>query len=505
MRRRSTARSRRSVRRSSGAGAAGAGRTARRRRLRRCVSRGHRWVLVGCGPASRAASGFRVGAHGRHRSSGGLRPRSNPAYTRRPMSTVTTRHAVHASHPDGAPCPRCSASGSSCWTARWARCSSATGSARPTSAASASPTTRSDVRGNTDLLCLTQPGRRPRRPRGVPRRGRRHRQHQLVHRDPDRAGRLRPVRTSRGEINEAAARLAREAADDAEAADGRPRYVGGSLGPDQPHRLDLAGRQRPRGPQRHLRGAAAALPRGGRGPGRGRRRPPAGRDGLRHPQRQGRDLRDRGGVRGPRPADPGRDLRDDRRRLGPDAVGADAGGVLDEHPARGPAARRPQLRARPRSSSASMSRSSAGWRTCRSPPTRTPACPTSSAATTRRPTRRPRRWASGRAPACSTSPARAAAPRPSTPRRSPRPSPASRRASSRAAPTPTRLAGLEPLVIPMPGGAFVNIGERTNVTGSRKFARLMAGLDGDGPPTARRRRPRTTRSRSPATRSPTAP
>ena len=42
----------------------------------------------------------------------------------------------------------------------------------------------------------------------------------------------------------------------------------------------------------------------------------------------------------------------------------------------------------------------------------------------------------------------------------------------------TRLAGLEPLAIPMPGGAFVNIGERTNVTGSRKFARLMLGLDG---------------------------
>ena len=43
----------------------------------------------------------------------------------------------------------------------------------------------------------------------------------------------------------------------------------------------------------------------------------------------------------------------------------------------------------------------------------------------------------------------------------------------------TRLAGLEPLAIPMPGGAFVNIGERTNVTGSRAFARLMAGAMGE--------------------------
>ncbi len=38
----------------------------------------------------------------------------------------------------------------------------------------------------------------------------------------------------------------------------------------------------------------------------------------------------------------------------------------------------------------------------------------------------------------------------------------------------TRLSGLVPLVIPPPGNAFVNVGERTNVTGSRKFARLIA-------------------------------
>jgi 5-methyltetrahydrofolate--homocysteine methyltransferase len=38
----------------------------------------------------------------------------------------------------------------------------------------------------------------------------------------------------------------------------------------------------------------------------------------------------------------------------------------------------------------------------------------------------------------------------------------------------TRLAGLEAVLIPPPGNAFVNVGERTNVTGSRKFARLIA-------------------------------
>src|SRR6185436_14858096 len=36
------------------------------------------------------------------------------------------------------------------------------------------------------------------------------------------------------------------------------------------------------------------------------------------------------------------------------------------------------------------------------------------------------------------------------------------------------LSGLEPVTIPPPGGIFVNVGERTNVTGSRKFARLIA-------------------------------
>ncbi|HXI46017.1 MAG TPA: methionine synthase, partial [Candidatus Acidoferrales bacterium] len=44
-----------------------------------------------------------------------------------------------------------------------------------------------------------------------------------------------------------------------------------------------------------------------------------------------------------------------------------------------------------------------------------------------------------------------------------------------AQPSPlTRLSGLEPVVIPPPGDTFVNVGERTNVTGSRKFARLIA-------------------------------
>jgi 5-methyltetrahydrofolate--homocysteine methyltransferase len=39
------------------------------------------------------------------------------------------------------------------------------------------------------------------------------------------------------------------------------------------------------------------------------------------------------------------------------------------------------------------------------------------------------------------------------------------------------LAGLEPLTVPQPGGLLVHVGERTNVTGSRRFARLVTAGD----------------------------
>ena len=42
-----------------------------------------------------------------------------------------------------------------------------------------------------------------------------------------------------------------------------------------------------------------------------------------------------------------------------------------------------------------------------------------------------------------------------------------------AVPRLTRLSGLEPVIIPQPGNVFVNVGERTNVTGSRAFAKVI--------------------------------
>ena len=44
--------------------------------------------------------------------------------------------------------------------------------------------------------------------------------------------------------------------------------------------------------------------------------------------------------------------------------------------------------------------------------------------------------------------------------------------STNLLPRPMRLSGLEPLVI-TEATNFVNVGERTNVTGSRKFLRLI--------------------------------
>ncbi len=149
------------------------------------------------------------------------------------------------------------------------------------------------------------------------------------------------------ELNLESARLARAECDAMTAADpDRPAVRGRRARPDQPHRLDLARRQRPGRAQRHLHGARRGLPRAGQRPGRRRRRPPAHRDDLRHAQRQGGDLRARDAVRGARPPVAGDDLRDDHRRVRAHAVGPGHRGVLELGAPRQAAARRAQLRAR---------------------------------------------------------------------------------------------------------------------------------------------------------------
>ena len=67
--------------------------------------------------------------------------------------------------------------------------------------------------------------------------------------------------------------------------------------PDQPHRLDLARCQRSGLPRCQLRCAGRGLRDAGARADRGRRRPDPDRDHLRHAERQGRDLRRRAGFR----------------------------------------------------------------------------------------------------------------------------------------------------------------------------------------------------------------
>ena len=150
-------------------------------------------------------------------------------------------HAVHPRHPDGVACPALLRRADPRARRRDGHDDPALpASARRTSAASGSPTTRSDLRGNSDLLCLTQPD--------VVRE---------IHAAYLAAGadiistnsftatriaqadyglsRRRAARSTRPR-----ARLAREAADAAEAAR-RPAALRRRVaGPDQPDRLDLA-------------------------------------------------------------------------------------------------------------------------------------------------------------------------------------------------------------------------------------------------------------------------
>ena len=114
-----------------------------------------------------------------------------------------------------------------------------------------------EVRGNNDLLNRQPAGRDPRHPLRLLQGRRRHRLDQHVLVDLDRAGRLRPVeRRLRAELRGRAARArggqqGRQRRRPAALRRRRPR-------PDQPHRLDLAGRRQSRLPRRHLRPAASS-------------------------------------------------------------------------------------------------------------------------------------------------------------------------------------------------------------------------------------------------------
>ena len=267
----------------------------------------------------------------------------------------------------------------------------------------------------------------PRLPRGR----RRHHRDQHVQRDVDRPGRLRHRAAGPRAERRRGAPGPRRPADEwtartptsrasSPARSGRPTARSRSL-PTSRTRLRAVTFEELRG----------GLRRAGARAGRGRRRPAADRDDLRHartprPRIVAMDDVARGDRRAPAPDD----LGDDHRPQRPHALRADDRGVLEHDRARPPVQRRGQLRAR-RGRDAALPRGALAA----SPPagpaaTRTPACRTPSASTTRAPTRRPACCASSPRAAWSTSSAVAAAPPPTTSARSRRRSRASRRARS---------------------------------------------------------------------------
>ena len=366
-----------------------------------------------------------------------------------------------------------SRSGSSCSTARWGRCSSGTASPRRTTGERGSRTTRATCAA-TATSCASPS---PTIVREI------HAAYLEAGADVVSTNSFTATRIAQadyglsdvaGEINEAAARLAREAADEAEARDGRPRYVGGSVGPTNrtasisPDVNDPAARNVsfPELVTAYRESAEGLI---------------AGGADILLVETIFDTLNAKAAIVGLEEAF--------------EATGVRLPLVISRHDHRcqsaaRSAARRSRRSGRAsatrsrcswgstarsgRSSSASTSRSWAGSRTCRWRRTPTPGCPTSSAATTRRPPVTATalgEWARAglvnvAGSCCGSTPEHTRAIADAVAGISPRVIP--------EVPPVTLLSGLEPLVIPMPGGAFVNIGERTNVTGSREFARLMA-------------------------------
>ncbi len=148
-----------------------------------------------------------------------------------------------------------------------------------------------DVKGDPDLLNLTQPARRGRAPRRLLRGGSRHHDHEHVHRDVDRTGRLRPrgarPRDEPGGCSSRAQSGRRLDGPHAGAAAVRRRRDRTA----QRLALRLAEGRRSRLPAGDLRRGARDLRGADRGARGGRCRPAPRRDDLRHAEREGSDRR----------------------------------------------------------------------------------------------------------------------------------------------------------------------------------------------------------------------
>ena len=270
---------------------------------------------------------------------------------------------------------------------------------------------------------------------------------------------------------------------------GRPRWVAGALGPTNRTASLSPDVNDPGARAVTFAELEAAYDEQARGPARRRRGPAAGRDDLRHAQRQGGARRRRASASSERRAAPAGDgLGDDHRPLRPHALGPDGRGLLDLGRARAAArGRASTARSAPREMRPT-SRSCRGSRPCfvsaypnaglpnafggfdETPESMARDLGELARAGLRQHRRRLLRHDAGAHPA--RSPRRCAASPPRVPAAGPRRT-RLRRASSRSC--------------IRPDSNFVNVGERTNVTGSPRFAKLIqAGeydeaLDGRAP------------------------
>ena len=291
----------------------------------------------------------------------------------------------------------------------------------------------------------------------------------------------RPItawRRSPYELNLEGARLAREAAAHrARARTAAPRFVAGAIGPTNRTASISPDVSNPGFRAITFDELRAAYGEQVARPDRRRRRSAADRDHLRHAQRQGRDLRHRRSVRGARRRRAGDDLRHHHRPVRPPAVRArrrKRSGIRSRTPRRsrsGSTARSAPRRCAPISpiSAASPTRWSA--------PIPMPACPTNSATTTKSPEYMAALIGEFAAAGlvnivggcCGTTPEHIRAIAAGG-------APARRRARFPTSPPRLRLSGLEPFTL-TPEIPFVNVGERTNVTGSARFRKLITAGD----------------------------
>jgi hypothetical protein len=184
-----------------------------------------------------------------------------------------------------------------------------------------------DLKGNNDLLCLTRPDVIG----GI------HEAYLQAGADILETNSFNGTRVSQGEyglaelayeLNVAAATLARGLADKYSTPD-KPRFVAGVLGPTSRTASLSPDVNDPGARNVSLRPARVRLPRSRTRPRRRRRGHPAGRDRVRHAQRQGRPVRHREVLRRGRPPLAADDFRHHHRRLRPHALRPDRRGLLE--------------------------------------------------------------------------------------------------------------------------------------------------------------------------------